>query len=460
VSLKLAILGVGGTFMAGVAALARELGHTVVGVDRAVYPPMSTQLERLGIDLREGYLAEHLERDVDLVIVGNALSRGLPLVEALLDSGLPYSSGPAWVADAVLRGRRGIAIAGTHGKTTTSSLVAWMLETAGEAPGFLIGGLPGNFPVSARLGAGPCFVIEADEYDSAFFDKRSKFVHYRPEVALLNNLEFDHADIFPDLAAIETQFHHLIRTVPSRGRILAAAGDGALDRVLARGVWTKVERFGLATDAAWSGAEIEVPARCWQLRNDGREFQVQSPLRGRHNLHNAVGAAAAVHAVGVAPARAWSALAEFRLPKRRLERVGAAAGVVVYDDFAHHPTAIAATLAALRGAHPGATLIAALEVRSNSMRRGAHAAALAPALASADRIHVLSASDGDFDPGPALASLGRRATVHGDAEALLAAIAAEAAPGQVVVAMSNGHFGAVPRRLLEVLSAAGSMLPA
>lgn len=351
--MHLHILGICGTFMGSLALLARELGHEVTGSDTQVYPPMSTQLEEAGIRLLEGYAADNLTPRPDLVVIGNALSRGNAEVEAVLDLGLPYTSGPQWLAEQVLPGRRVIAVAGTHGKTTTASLAAWLLESAGLAPGFLIGGVPRNFGVSARLGdPGAPFVVEADEYDTAFFDKRSKFVHYRPEIAVLNNLEYDHADIFPDLAAIERQFHHLVRTVPGRGRLLVADGEPALERVLEQGCWSPVVRFGSAVQSPWRvELEREDASRFRVIHQQGdadEDAVVDWSLTGVHNARNALAALAAAHACGVDLARGCAALARFETPRRRQEVRGEVAGIQVIDDFAHHPTAFAATLRAAR----------------------------------------------------------------------------------------------------------------
>jgi UDP-N-acetylmuramate: L-alanyl-gamma-D-glutamyl-meso-diaminopimelate ligase len=443
------ILGICGTFMAGVAALAREAGHTVTGSDANAWPPMSTQLEALGIQLQRGYDPAHLDPVPDVVVVGNVISRGNPEMEAVLDRDLPYVSGPQWLAENVLRGRPVLAVAGTHGKTTTSALLAWLLAQAGRAPGFLIGGLPLNFGVSARLGErGAPFVIEADEYDTAFFDKRSKFVHYRPQVAVLNNLEYDHADIFPDLAAIERQFHHLVRTVPGRGRLIVNAAEPALARVLAQGCWTPVTRFndaeGWSAQAAPGGFDLQIGGR--------EQGRVTSPLPGAHNRANTLAAFAAAAAVGVALPILVEGLQGFRSVRRRLEVTGTVRDITVYDDFAHHPTAIAVTLDALREHRPGRVL-AVLEPRSNSMRQGAHAAALAPALAAADHCYVLSRPDLCWDAAAALAALGSRLSVAPDVDTLKAQLVRDARPGDRLVLMSNGDFGGLHGRLLQALAA-------
>src|SRR5690606_35945631 len=352
-AVKLHILGIAGTFMGGVAALARELGHQVEGSDQAVYPPMSTQLERLGITLRQGYDPAHIGAGCDQVVIGNALSRGNPAVEHVLDHGPAWTSGAEWLRDHVLPGRDTLAVAGTHGKTTTTTLLAWLLEAAGRRPGFLVGGVAEDFGVSARVGGGREFVVEADEYDTAFFDKRSKFVHYRPLVAVLNNLEFDHADIFPDLAAIQRQFHHFVRTVPRRGRLVVNGEDRHLAEVLAMGCWTPVVRFGIdapdGVDLDWRARLLAADGRAFDVQHAGRPVrEVRWPLLGRHNVMNALAALAACDAVGVDVAAVLPALARFRSVKRRMELLGEAGGIRVYDDFAHHPTAIATTLEGLR----------------------------------------------------------------------------------------------------------------
>ena len=453
--------------MGGVAALARELGYAVEGSDQNVYPPMSTQLEQLGITLASGYAAEHLGPGIDEVVIGNALSRGNPAVEHVLDAGLPYTSGAQWLAERVLRGRETLAVAGTHGKTTTTALLAWLLESAGRDPGFLVGGVPGNFGVSARLGSGREFVVEADEYDTAFFDKRSKFVHYRPAVAVLNNLEYDHADIFPDLAAIQRQFHHLVRTVPGRGRLIVNGEDAALAEVLAMGCWTPVERFGLID--AEGRPEMRLPegtALDWTARllaADGSRFlvahrgvelgTVEWPLLGRHNVMNALAALAAATAVGCDARALLPAFAGFASARRRLEVVGTARGVTVYDDFAHHPTAIHTTLAGLRARVGGARVIAVLEPRSNSMRLGAHADALAPALDPADATVFLHRPNLPWDAAKVVAAVRGIARTVPDVERLVATLAAEAREGDHVVFMSNGGFEDAPRRFLAALQA-------
>jgi UDP-N-acetylmuramate: L-alanyl-gamma-D-glutamyl-meso-diaminopimelate ligase len=445
------ILGICGTFMGGIAVLARAAGHRVTGCDANVYPPMSTQLEAAGIELIEGFGADQLGLSPDLWVVGNVVTRGNPLMEAVLDAGARYVSGPQWLAENVLAGKWVLAVAGTHGKTTTSSMLAWVLEDCGLEPGFLIGGVPRNFGISARLTARRHFVIEADEYDTAFFDKRSKFVHYRPQTAVLNNLEFDHADIFPDLAAIETQFHHLVRTVPGSGRIVANGGDAALDRALARGCWTPVERFG-GDAGEWQAAPVDETS--FDVVHRGATLGgVRWPLLGEHNRMNALAAIAAARHAGVDPAAAIAALARFENVKRRLEVRGTVRGVTVYDDFAHHPTAIATTVAGLRSKVGAARILAVLEPRSNTMKLGVMKAALPGSLGDADRVYCYSGGLG-WDPADALAPLGDRVRVDDDLERLAGAIAAEARDGDHVLVMSNGGFGGLHGKLLARLAAA------
>ncbi|MYL24224.1 UDP-N-acetylmuramate:L-alanyl-gamma-D-glutamyl-meso-diaminopimelate ligase [Vreelandella massiliensis] len=454
--MHLHIIGICGTFMGSLALLARELGHQVSGSDANVYPPMSTQLQEAGITLQEGYRAENLTPAPDAVVVGNALSRGNVEVEALLNSGLPYTSGAQWLAEHVLPGRKVIAVAGTHGKTTTASLLAWLLESAGLKPGFLIGGVPRNFGVSARLGDSRApFVVEADEYDTAFFDKRSKFVHYRPQIAVLNNLEFDHADIFPDLAAIERQFHHLVRTVPSQGQLLVADDQPALDRVLAQGVWTPVAYFGAASKSAWRLVlEREDASRFRVIRRtpSGEEDAVVDwPLTGEYNARNALGALAAASACGADLARSCAALARFENPKRRQEVRGEVNGIQVIDDFAHHPTAIAATLKGLRAATPKGRLLAVIEPRSNTMRLGALKAQLNDSVAAADHAFWYQPAALDWSLKALIAPQGERASGFDDLDALVQAVVAQASPLDRIVVMSNGGFGGVHERLLAAL---------
>ena len=444
------ILGICGTFMGGVALLARAAGHEVSGCDANVYPPMSTQLAEQGIALTEGYGPEQIALEPEVFVIGNAVSRGNPLLEAILERGLPYVSGPQWLAEHVLDGRWVLAVAGTHGKTTTTALLAWMLEDAGLDPGFLVGGVPGNFGVSARFTDSPFFVIEADEYDTAFCDKRSKFVHYRPRTTILNNLEFDHADIFADLAAIETQFHHLVRIMPRNGRIIANRGEASLQRVLDRGCWSELEWFCDAE--AWDAVEGErVDEAVFRLH--GEEIgRCRMPLAGRHNRANALAAIAAARHVGVAPRHAIAALEGFRGIKRRLEVRGTIAGVTVYDDFAHHPTAIALTLEGLRRLVGDARILAVLEPRSNTMKLGVMKAQLPVSLELADRVYCYAGQIG-WDVAGALCAMGDKAEVHQDLDALQAAILAEARAGDHILVMSNGGFGGIHQRLLDGLQA-------
>ena len=449
--MRLHILGICGTFMGGVAALARELGLEVEGSDASVYPPMSIQLEALGIDLMQGYTAEHLQPAPDLVVVGNAMTRGNPAVEYMLDQRLRYISGPQWLGETLLAERDVLAVAGTHGKTTTTSLLAHLLESAGYEPGFLVGGVPGNFGVSARLGQGKPFVIEADEYDTAFFDKRSKFVHYRPHIAILNNLEYDHADIFPDIAAIQRQFHHLVRTVPGNGRLIVNAHDHYLAEVLAMGCWTPVETFGIGL-GDWQATLIEADGSAFTVHRRGELIgEVRWPLLGNHSVMNALAALAAATAAGADPRALLPAFATFESVKRRMELVGEVNGVRVYDDFAHHPTAIATTLAALRANVGKARILVALEPRSNSMRQGAHAEALAPSLKDADAVIFLHRPELPWDAAQVTAALSGRGNTAPTVDGLIDALCAQAQPGDQVIFMSNGGFEAAPRRFVERL---------
>ncbi|WP_435685096.1 UDP-N-acetylmuramate:L-alanyl-gamma-D-glutamyl-meso-diaminopimelate ligase [Sedimenticola selenatireducens] len=447
------ILGICGTFMGGVALLARALGHEVSGSDANVYPPMSTQLEAAGIQLREGYDPAHLMPAPDCVVVGNALSRGNPAVEYMLDAGLTYTSGPQWLAEQVLQEKWVLAVAGTHGKTSTASLLAWILEYAGMEPGFLIGGVPLNFGLSARIGGTPFFVVEADEYDTAFFDKRSKFVHYHPRTLVMNNLEFDHADIFDDLAMIQRQFHHLVRTVPGGGLIIAPEGEQAMDEVLEMGCWTPLERFSADTPAYWSARPITPDGSRFTLLCDGEPVgDVAWELTGRHSISNALAAIAAARHVGVTPAVSIEALAEFRNVKRRMELRGEVDGVQVYDDFAHHPTAIETTLGGLRAQVGEARIFAVLEPRSNTMRMGVHAGQLPASLAAADRVLVYSPESLDWNAAAVFAPLGNTARVFGGVEEIIQTLVAEVAPGDRVLIMSNGGFEQIHQRLLDALS--------
>ncbi len=451
--MKIHILGVCGTFMGGVAILAREAGFEVQGSDANVYPPMSTQLEEQGIELMQGYRAEHLDPAPDQVVIGNAMSRGNPAVEYILNQGLPYTSGPQWLAEQLLQDRWVLAVAGTHGKTTTASMLAWILEAAGLNPGFLIGGVPNNFGVSARLGEAPFFVVEADEYDTAFFDKRSKFVHYRPRTLVLNNLEFDHADIFTDLAAIERQFHHLIRTVPGTGRLLVNANDANLADVLDMGCWTPVETVSVgAFPGQWQARALaEDGSRFTVLLDGNSQGEVRWNQLGAHNMHNALSAIAAARHAGVPVARSIEALCDFSGVKRRLELRGEVNGIAVYDDFAHHPTAIATTLRGLRDNRRDARLLAVLEPRSNTMRMGVHRGELAASLAEADAVWLYQPDELDWDLREVAATLIRPASVSADLDELVAAVVACARPGDRVVVMSNGGFGGIHDKLLEKL---------
>lgn len=486
--MRIHILGICGTFMGGIAALARELGHQVEGSDANVYPPMSDQLRALGIDLKEGYAARHLQPapghpKLDLVIVGNALSRGNPAIEYMLNARLPYASGPQWLGENVLRERQVLAVAGTHGKTTTTSLLAHLLDSAGLDPGFLVGGVPGNFGVSARFEkkwqeksdrvhfpepskpvaghiaknapdpflADPIFVIEADEYDTAFFDKRSKFVHYRPAIAILNNLEYDHADIFPDVAAIQRQFHHLVRIVPGNGRLIVNAEDARLTEVLAMGSWTPVETFGI--DAGdWRARLIEADGSAFAVSHKHEKIgEVRWNVLGRHNVMNALAALAAVNAAGIDPHPLLPAFADFANAKRRMELVGEIDGIRVYDDFAHHPTAIAATLAGLRAKVAGARILVGMEPRSNSMRAGAHARELAPSLRDADGVVFLQKPELEWDAQRVTDALDGRGRTAPDVDALIAALLEQVRRGDHVVFMSNGGFEGAPGRFLAAL---------
>ena len=456
------ILGICGTFMGGVAALAREAGHRVTGCDAGVYPPMSDQLRALGIDLIEGYGVDQLALQPDLFVIGNVVSRGNPLMEAILDAGLPYTSGPQWLSENVLQGRHVLAVAGTHGKTTTTSMLTWILEFAGQRPGFLVGGVPENFGVSARLGhtdaatrpaTGHPFVIEADEYDTAFFDKRSKFVHYRPRTAILNNLEFDHADIFADLAAIETQFHHLVRTVPASGRLVVNAREEALSRVLERGCWSDVARFGERRDAPGFRARGE-PHAFDVLKTGVLVGRVEWALLGEHNQLNALAAIAAAEHVGVTPQQACEALGQFANVKRRLELKGEVRGITVYDDFAHHPTAIRTTVDGLRRkVGPDSRILAVFEPRSNTMKLGTMKAQLPWSLEEADLAFCHSGGL-DWDAQEALLEMGERAVVADNIDTLVKKVVKAAQPGDQILCMSNGGFGGIHDKLLQALAQA------
>ncbi len=447
------ILGICGTFMGGIAQLARAVGHQVSGSDANVYPPMSTQLEQAGIHLQEGFSAAHLQPAPDQVVVGNAMARGNAAVEYMLDKGLAYTSGPQWLAEHVLADRWVLAVAGTHGKTSTSSILAWILEYAGLNPGFLIGGVPNNFGVSARLGDSPFFVVEADEYDTAFFDKRSKFVHYRPRTAILNNLEFDHADIFTDVASIQRQFHHLVRTIPGSGLIINNADDGNLSEVLEMGCWTPVETVSAgAFPAQWRANKLSADGSQFEVWFEGTlQGEVQWDQLGDHNIHNALAAIAAARHAGVPVAQGIAALAEFKGVKRRMEVRGLARGATVYDDFAHHPTAIQTTLAGLRDKVGVARILAVLEPRSNTMRLGVHRDSLAPSLTKADRVWLFEPPDLGWDLADVARSARPRTDVVASIDALVAAVAAEVQPGDHVIIMSNGGFGGFHGKLLAAL---------
>ena len=438
------ILGICGTFMGGIAAIAKQSGYRVTGCDANVYPPMSTQLEAMGIELIEGWDSAQLELNPDVFVIGNVVSRGNPLMEEILNRNLPYVSGPQWLADTLLRDKWVLGVAGTHGKTTTTSMLAWILEHAGLNPGFLIGGIPQNFGISARITESPFFVIEADEYDTAFFDKRSKFVHYRPRTAILNNLEFDHADIFPDLAAIETQFHHLVRTVPGNGLVVCNGREESLQRVIQKGCWTPVESFGTAK--GWSINADDL------VTLDGEQAgMLRWELFGEHNRMNALAALAAARHAGVPAAQGIAALAGFRNVKRRMEVRGVVNGITVYDDFAHHPTAIKLTLAGLRNKVGKARILAVLEPRSNTMKLGVMKDALPGSLRDADLTFCYAGNLG-WDVRGALSPLGAKAVVKDDLDELIDAITAATKSGDHVLVMSNGGFGGIHEKLLKRLA--------
>ena len=452
------ILGACGTFMGGVAAIAKEAGYRVTGSDRNIYPPMSTQLARLGVELIEGYEAGQLDPAPDVVVVGNVMTRGMPVIEEMLNRRIPYMSGPEWLAGAVLRDRHVIGVSGTHGKTTTTSLVAWILEHAGRRAGFLIGGVPADFEFSARLGTDPVFVIEADEYDTAFFDKRAKFLLYRPQTLIVNNLEFDHADIYPDLEAITRQFHQLIRSVPANGRLVVPAADANVAELLKRGCWTPLDRFASRTEpgsaAGVASAEwvaLEDPAGTLRILNDGREIgRCQWQLAGAHNAENAVAALLAARAVGIEPAVALEAIGRFKGVQRRLQRLGEFGGVQVFDDFAHHPTAIRRTLEGIRKRAGVERVIAVFEPRSNSMKLGVYQGALAPALSAADEAWVLRPAGLKWDLDAEFGGNGR-IRLCPDTESIIDGIVANGRPGDAVVVMSNGDFQGIHGRLGKAL---------
>ena len=450
------ILGVCGTFMGGIAAIAKAAGHKVTGSDRNVYPPMSTQLEALGVEVVEGFEARQLVPAPDVVVVGNVMTRGQPVIEALLESGIPYVSGPEWLAREVLKDRWVLGVAGTHGKTTTASLLAWILEHAGLNPGFLIGGVPENFGASARLGAAPFFVIEADEYDTAFFDKRAKFVHYRPRTAILNNLEFDHADIYPDLPSIQRQFHHLVRTVPGSGRIIWNAADARLAETLAMGCWTPREGFAAAATpgAQWTAEAAADAADFSQftvLESGQSQGAVRWDLIGRHNVENALAAIAAARHAGVAVAHSLQALRTFRGIARRMQLKAEVQGIRIYDDFAHHPTAIETTLDGLRRKVGAERIVAVLEPRSNTMRLGVHRSTLAPSLRGADEVWLYAPADLGWDAGEVVRGLNGSGRAVAELDELVAELAKSLRRGDHVLIMSNGGFGGLHGRLLAAL---------
>lgn len=445
------ILGICGTFMGGIAALAKAAGHRVSGSDSNVYPPMSLQLKRVGVSVIEGYDPAQLEPAPDCVVIGNAMSRGNPVVEAVLDRGMPYNSGPQWLAENVLRGRHVIAVAGTHGKTTTTSMLAWILEDAGLKPGFLIGGVPANFGDSARFGESEFFVVEADEYDTAFFDKRAKFVHYRPRTVVLTNLEFDHADIYTDIEGIIWQFHQLLRTVPRGGKLIMNAADANLRTVIEKGCWTPVENFGLS-GGDWRGEFLDATERRFAVAGpDGFRSDASWSLGGLHNLENALAAVAAASSVGVAPASAVASLARFEGVKRRMERTATVGEIPIYDDFAHHPTAIRRSLAALRKRYPGRRLLVALEPRSNTMKLGVHNDTLGESLTGADIAFIFNPAEMGPAFGEGLRKLGGRARLFLDYETMAAGIVADTRAGDVLVFMSNGGFGGVRHKVTMAL---------
>jgi len=450
--LHIHILGICGTFMGGVAVLAKQAGHRVTGSDANVYPPMSTQLESQGIELTQGYGADQLHDGIDQVIVGNAMSRGNEAVEAMLNKGMAYNSGPQWLAENVLKNRWVLAVAGTHGKTTTSSLLAWILEYAGLNPGFLIGGVPGNFGLSARLGDDPFFVVEADEYDTAFFDKRSKFVHYHPRTAILNNLEFDHADIFEDLDAIKKQFHHLVRTIPGDGLIVSNATEENLTQVLDKGCWSQLESFADNGKADWLIDGVSTDGREFDIQLKGKfAGKVNSPLLGRHNRMNILAAIVAARHAGVPVAQSIAALQQFKGIKRRMEVRGEVGGITVYDDFAHHPTAITETIDGLRRAVGRAKIWAVLEPRSNTMRMGVHKEQLAASLKEADQVLMYQPEDVDWNMQTVVDATGESARLHTSINSIIDEIKQHAQSGDHVLVMSNGAFGGIHQKILDVL---------
>ena len=446
------ILGICGTFMGGVAALARAAGFRVTGCDGNVYPPMSTQLRELGVEIHEGFDAAQLDERPDCVVVGNVMSRGVEVVEAMLDRGIPYTSGPRWLADNVLRGRHVLAVAGTHGKTTTASMLAWILQDTGHSPGFLIGGIPANFGVSASFGESDYFVVEADEYDTAFFDKRAKFVHYGPSTLVLNNLEYDHADIYADLDAIQWQFHQLMRTVPGNGRVIVNAADKNLPAVIDAGCWTPVETFTSEGVAGWTATFADTTERRIVIGDpDGQSAQSRWQMGGRHNLENAVAAIAAARSAGVSLQRAVDAMSRFEGVKRRMERTATVGDIAIYDDFAHHPTAIRRTIAAVKRRYPGQRVIVAIEPRSNTMKLGVHNAELANSLVDADLIWMYRPEDMDATFDESLSGLGDQLRVFTDYDKLVSDMSGKVMSGDQVLFMSNGGFGSTRQTLTAVL---------
>ncbi len=446
------ILGICGTFMGGVAALARAAGHEVTGSDANVYPPMSTQLKELGVDIMEGYEPQHLDQVPDYVVVGNAMSRGNPAVETMLDRRIPYCSGPQWLAEHVLYKRHVMAVSGTHGKTTTAAMLAWILDDAGLAPGFLIGGIPVNFEVSARSGESDYFVVEADEYDTAFFDKRAKFVHYRPQTLIINNLEFDHADIYADIEAIYWQFHQLMRTLPSNGRVIVNAHDRNIANMLAQGCWTPVENFGLGDDSDWRASFADAGERRIRIEHsNGESAEVAWKLGGAYNLENALAAVAAAKSAGVPLKQAVDTLSRFSGVKRRMERTATVSDVAIYDDFAHHPTAIRRTIEGLKKRFPGQRIVIALEPRSNTMKMGVHKESLPESLSEADLIFVYRPDELAADFDASLGGLGKRLQLFGDYDELLASLESKLLAGDQMVFMSNGSFGATRQKLTMAL---------
>jgi len=446
------ILGICGTFMGGIALIARELGHSVSGSDVNVYPPMSTQLEEQGITLMQGYDPEHLSNEPDIVVIGNALSRGNPAVEAVLEKGLRYTSGAQWLQDYVLHDRWVLAVAGTHGKTSTSSLLAWILEDNNMAPGFLIGGIPANFGISARLGDTPFFVVEADEYDTAFFDKRSKFVHYHPRTVVLNNLEYDHADIFPNIAAIQTQFHHLIRTVPANGLVISHADDKYLDEVLEKGCWTPVEYFSGRQNMHWQSEAIKEDGTEFDVLFNAKKIATASwDLIGEHNIQNALAAIAAARHVGVPANLAIESMSRFKGIKRRMEIRAKVNGITVYDDFAHHPTAITLTLDGLRRNVGKNRIFAILEPRSNTMKMGVHKSTLTQSLKNADYALIFQSEDLDWDIESEITDLNQSIDVFSSTQAIIDKLLIEVREGDHIVIMSNGGFENIHQRLIDAL---------